>query len=87
MIFKCRNCSATSADIDMVLDSACSCGSAHFQLVSEENPTLPTAITMKEEVRRDLHRWLDLNIDSMDSEAVGNLRVVFECDSDDSLNG
>jgi hypothetical protein len=39
---------------------------------------MPTAMTTKEEIRRDLHRWLDLNIDTMDPDVIGDLRVTFE---------
>jgi hypothetical protein len=36
----------------------------------------------KETIRRDLHRWLDLNLDSMPPELVGNIRVLFEIEKD-----
>jgi predicted nucleic acid-binding Zn-ribbon protein len=78
MLFVCRSCGARSSDIDKVLDGACSCGGTHFQLVSEENPIMATVMNTKEEIRRDLHTWIDLNIDSMDPEMVRNIRVVFE---------
>ncbi len=78
MQFKCRNCGITFDDIDRVLQGSCDCGSTHFKLVSEDRNPLPTTMTTKEEIRRDLHRWIDLNIDSMDPDAVGNIRVVFE---------
>jgi predicted nucleic acid-binding Zn-ribbon protein len=78
MIFQCRNCGKTSGDIDMVLDGACTCGCSHFKLVTENPRDLPHDLSAKEAIRRDLHYWLDLNLDSMDSEAVGDIRVRFE---------
>ena len=80
MLFQCRNCGKTSSDIDMVLDGACDCGCMHFQLLSEEPLDLPPALSTKEEIRRDLHRWIDLNLDSMPPDDVGNLRVFIEFD-------
>jgi predicted nucleic acid-binding Zn-ribbon protein len=85
MLFVCRNCGATTADIDMILDGACECGSTHFKLVSENSPKIPAPMAMKEEIRRNLHTWVDLNIDSMDSSKIGNMRVIFECDQDENL--
>jgi predicted nucleic acid-binding Zn-ribbon protein len=80
MIFQCRNCGKTSDDIDMVLDGSCDCGCTHFKLATENPLDLPEELSIKEAVRRDLHYWLDLNIDSMDSESIGNIRVRFEVD-------
>jgi predicted nucleic acid-binding Zn-ribbon protein len=81
-MFVCRSCGKSSADIDMVLESACSCGCTHFHLVSEDRSEFPPAIDEKETIRRDLHRWLDLNLDSMPPDAVGNIRVLFEIEKD-----
>ena len=78
MIFQCRNCGKTSADIDKVLDGACECGCAHFKLASETPLQLPGNLAQKEAIRRDLHYWLDLNIDSMDPNDMENIRVLFE---------
>ncbi|MFW9968096.1 MAG: hypothetical protein ACFFEA_13155 [Candidatus Thorarchaeota archaeon] len=80
MIFQCRNCGKTSDDIDMVLDGSCACGCSHFKLATENPLDLPKELSTKEAIRRDLHYWLDLNIDSMDSESIGNIRVRFEID-------
>jgi len=82
MIFICRNCGKSSVDIDMVLDGECSCGCSHFQLVSEDRSELPEPLEDKETIRRDLHKWIDLNIDSMPPELVGNIRVLFEIEKD-----
>jgi predicted nucleic acid-binding Zn-ribbon protein len=81
-MFVCRSCGKSSADIDMVLESACSCGCTHFHLVSEDRSEFPPAIDEKETIRRDLHRWLDLNLDSMPPDVVGNIRVLFEIEKD-----
>ena len=78
----CMNCGKTSADIDMVLQGQCSCGCTHFHLVSEDRSELPRPLNEKEEIRRDLHKWIDLNLDSMPPELVGNIRVLFEIDKD-----
>ncbi|MFX0108724.1 MAG: hypothetical protein ACFE7R_10590 [Candidatus Hodarchaeota archaeon] len=78
MLFQCRNCGKTSTDIDMVLDGACECNCTHFKLVSETPLDLPPEIDTKESIRRDLHHWIDLNIDSMDPDQVSNMRVFFE---------
>ncbi|MFW9910114.1 MAG: hypothetical protein ACFFEF_16275 [Candidatus Thorarchaeota archaeon] len=78
MQFVCETCGQTSDDLDRVLDGTCECGGSHFKLVSEKPFTLPTAMTVREEIRRDLHRWLDLNIDSLDSDNIGDIRVTFE---------
>ncbi|NHJ12854.1 MAG: hypothetical protein EAX95_04220 [Candidatus Thorarchaeota archaeon] len=78
MYFQCRNCGKASTDIDQVLDGECECGCTHFRIESEKPVELPPNLEQKELIRRDLHRWLDLNIDSMDSETVGNIRVFFE---------
>jgi predicted nucleic acid-binding Zn-ribbon protein len=78
MIFKCRNCGKTSTDIDMVLDGACSCGSTHFQLVSQDVTDVMENLSPKEELRKQLHRWLDVNIDSMTEEDMQNIRVSLE---------
>ncbi|MEE9540250.1 MAG: hypothetical protein E3J82_01690 [Candidatus Thorarchaeota archaeon] len=80
MIFKCRNCGDTSADIDMVLDGTCHCGCTHFQLSSENVPGVSKEISQKEQIRRDLHLWVDLNLDSMESSDIGSIRVAFECE-------
>jgi predicted nucleic acid-binding Zn-ribbon protein len=85
MQFVCRDCGKASSDIDRVLDGACECGGTHFKLVSEETPMMPSAMSEKEEIRRDLHRWLDLNIDSMNQDDVSNIRVVFECADESKL--
>ncbi|MHA1740548.1 MAG: hypothetical protein DRQ02_12725 [Candidatus Latescibacterota bacterium] len=82
MIFRCRNCGETSSDIDMVLDGACKCGSTRFELVSEDPVATPADISPRERLRRDLHLWVDLNIDSLDLDAINNLRVRFEFDND-----
>ena len=84
MIFVCRSCGESSVDIDMVLEGACGCGCTHFHLVSEDRSELPKALEEKESIRRDLHRWLDLNIDSMSPELVGNISVVFEIGKDNT---
>lgn len=78
MLFVCRSCGIQLNDIDTVLDGTCTCGGTHFKLVSQERPSLPTAVTTKEEIRRDLHRWIDLNIDNMDPDIIGDIRVTFE---------
>ncbi len=80
MIFKCRNCGKTSSDIDMVLDGTCECGCAHFELTSEKPFMTGEAVSPKEALRRDLHLWLDLNIDSIDVESLHNMRVRLEFD-------
>ena len=82
MIFICRSCGKSTADIDLVLEGACSCGCTHFHLVSEDRSELPKALGVKETIRRDLHRWLDLNLDSMSPELVGNISVKFEIERD-----
>ncbi len=82
MMFICRMCGKASADIDMVLEGACSCGCTHFQLVSDDQSELPKELAQKEAIRRDLHKWLDLNLDSMPPELVGNIRVLFEIEKD-----
>ena len=78
MLFICRNCGNASADIDKVLDGSCKCGGNHFKLVSDDSKGKPVAMTPKEEIRRDLHQWIDLNIDSMEPEQIGDIRVRFE---------
>ncbi|MFX1578570.1 MAG: hypothetical protein ACFFBJ_02915 [Promethearchaeota archaeon] len=83
MLFVCRMCGKTSADIDTVLEGACSCGCTHFELVSEDRSEFPKELAEKETIRRDLHQWLDLNLDSMPPELVGNLCVKFEIEKDD----
>ncbi len=82
MMFVCRSCGKSSADIDMVLESACSCGCTHFHLVSEDRSEFPREIDEKDSIMRDLHRWLDLNLDSMPPDVVGNIRVLFEIEKD-----
>jgi hypothetical protein len=47
---------------------------------SESPLDLPKDLSTKEAIRRDLHQWLDLNIDSMDTDSIGNIRVRFEID-------
>ncbi len=84
MIFVCRSCGESSVDIDMVLEGACGCGCTHFHLVSEDRSELPKALEEKESIRRDLHRWLDLNLDSMPPEVVGNISVTFEIGKDNT---
>ena len=86
MIFVCRSCGKSSVDIDMVLEGACECGCAHFHLVSEDRSELPKALDEKEILRRDLHSWLDLNLDSMSPEDVGNISVKFEVGKDNILS-
>ena len=83
MQFVCRTCGKQSSDIDMILDGECSCGGTHFKLISEEAVALPTAMTAKEQLRKDLHNWIDLNIDSLESDTVGDIRVAFELCNDD----
>ncbi|MFW9848693.1 MAG: hypothetical protein ACFFF4_06110 [Candidatus Thorarchaeota archaeon] len=78
MLFVCRACGRESNDIDTVLNGSCTCGGSHFKLVSQNRPHLPTTMTTKEEIRRDLHRWLDLNIDTMDPDMIADIRVTFE---------
>ncbi|MHA2003549.1 MAG: hypothetical protein ACW975_04220 [Candidatus Thorarchaeota archaeon] len=78
MIFQCRNCGKTTGDIDIVLDGACTCGCSHFKLATKNPLDLPPELSAKEAIRRDLHYWLDLNLDSMDPESVGDIRVRFE---------
>ena len=70
----------------MVLDGACGCGCTHFHLVSEDRSELPKALEEKESIRRDLHRWLDLNLDSMSPEVVGNISVTFEIGKDNTTS-
>jgi len=50
--------------------------------VSEDRSEFPKEIDEKESIRRDLHRWLDLNLDSMPPNVVGNIRVLFEIEKD-----
>ena len=83
MLFVCRDCGKKSPDIDMILDGSCNCGGTHFKLVSDDIPDSPAALTIKEELRRDLHRWIDLNIESIEDRAFENVRVSFECPLDD----
>jgi predicted nucleic acid-binding Zn-ribbon protein len=84
MMFVCRSCGESSVDIDMVLEGACNCGCTHFHLISEDRSELPKALEEKESIRRDLHRWLDLNLDSMSPEVVGNISVTFEIGKDNT---
>ena len=86
MMFVCMLCGKTTADIDEVLDGACSCGCTHFHLVSEDRSELPVDLNQKEAIRRDLHRWLDLNLDSMPPEVVGNIRVLFEIEKENTTS-
>jgi len=85
MIFVCRSCGKTSVDIDMVLEGACECGCTHFHLTSEKRSELPKPLEEKESIRRDLHSWLDLNLDSMPPERLGNISVIFEIGKDDPI--
>jgi predicted nucleic acid-binding Zn-ribbon protein len=78
VIFRCRNCGETTADIDAVLDGSCACGCTSFQLVSENAAIFRDELSAKEAIRRDLHMWVDLNIDSANPEDLTNLRVRFE---------
>ncbi len=78
MLFRCRDCGRTSPDIDLVLNGTCPCGSTKFHLISEDKKPLISEATEKETLRRDLHRWLDLNIDSVELKDLPNLRVTFE---------
>jgi predicted nucleic acid-binding Zn-ribbon protein len=78
MLFVCRTCGRESNEIDTVLDGTCTCGGTHFKLVSQDRPQMPTTMTLKEEIRRDLHRWVDLNIDTVDPEVMSDIRVTFE---------
>lgn len=80
LYFKCRVCGKTSTDIDAILDGECECGSTHFQLCSEKEPTLPPDLAKKEQIRTDLHQWIDLNLDSIDLDSVDNFRIRFEFD-------
>ncbi|UCE11155.1 MAG: hypothetical protein JSW61_04240 [Candidatus Thorarchaeota archaeon] len=81
MLFKCRNCGETSDDIDTVLNGSCKCGCSHFKLVSNDDKwSLPGEITTKEKIRRDLHKWIDLNIDTMSTEEVSSIRVSVSFD-------
>jgi predicted nucleic acid-binding Zn-ribbon protein len=80
MIFQCRNCGKTTGDIDIVLDGACTCGCSHFKMARERPLDLPPELAKKEAIRRDLHYWLDLNLDTMDPESIDNIRVRFEID-------
>ncbi|MBD3407650.1 MAG: hypothetical protein GF411_16150 [Candidatus Lokiarchaeota archaeon] len=78
MIFKCRNCGNTSADIDMVLDGACPCGCTSFQLVEQEPIGMTSGLPTKEMIRQDLHNWIDVNLDALTPDQVYNIRVRFE---------
>ncbi len=80
MIFRCRNCGATSSDIDMVLEGTCKCGGTRFELVTEDLVGQVAGLSPKERLRHDLHLWVDLNIDSLDVDRINNLRVRFEFD-------
>ena len=80
MFFQCRSCGKVSEDIDQVLEGTCDCGCTHFKLLSEQPLQLPTELEMKETIRQDLHRWIDLNLDSMSPEQISNIRVSFESD-------
>ncbi len=80
MLFKCMNCGETSPDIDMVLNSSCTCGASRFHLVSHDEKPESSELTTKEQIRRDLHRWIDLNLESVSPEEITNLRVSFDFD-------
>lgn len=80
MKFKCMTCGKTSPDIDMVLNGSCSCGGTRFHLISQEKTSSTQNLSEKEQIRRDLHRWLDINIDSIEPTELCNLRVSFELD-------
>lgn len=78
MMFRCRQCGRTLHDIDTVLGGACSCGSTRFILVPESSITSGTpSLDLREQIRLDLHRWLDLNIDAIDTDDLTDLRVSF----------
>lgn len=83
MLFVCRDCGNKSPDIDMILDGSCNCGGTHFKMVSDDSSESPPVLSTKEELRRNLHQWLDLNIDSIEDRAMENVRVSFECPLDD----
>ncbi len=78
MLFQCRDCGETSPDLDMVLNRACKCGSTRFHLISQDTKPLVTEVSEKEQLRRELHRWLDLNLDSVEAKDLPNLRLSFE---------
>jgi predicted nucleic acid-binding Zn-ribbon protein len=81
MLCKCRNCGITSDDIDTVLNGSCKCGCSHFKLVSTDDKwNLPGELTTKEKIRRDLHEWIDLNVDSLSPEEVASIRVSVHVD-------
>jgi len=84
MIFRCRQCGETSSDIDMVLEGVCKCGGTRFELVSEDTFASAVDLSPKERLRRDLHLWVDLNVDSLDISRLDNLRVRFEFDDPSS---
>ncbi len=77
MIFRCRNCGSTTTDMDTIIDGTCDCGSTRFQIVTPaERPD--KSLSLREVIRRDLHMWIDLNLDSMTNEQLTTLRVRFE---------
>jgi predicted nucleic acid-binding Zn-ribbon protein len=78
MLFKCIQCGRVSADIDKVLDGACECGSRRFQLKSEDALPPAAPLSEAESIRRDLHTWLDINLDSISPEDLSRLRVVLD---------
>jgi predicted nucleic acid-binding Zn-ribbon protein len=80
LFFKCRACGKISTDIDAILEGECECGSNNFQLCSEKGPSLPPNLAKKEQIRRDLHQWIDLNIDAMDPDFIGDFRIRLEFD-------
>ncbi len=80
MLFQCRQCRKTSADIDQVLEGSCDCGCSAFRLVSEEDLNSSPEVSTRESLRRDLHRWIDLNVDTLSTELLENISVTFHCD-------
>ena len=78
MLFQCRDCGQTSPDLDMVLNGACKCGGTRFHLISQEKKQESPELSEKDQLRNELHRWLDLNLDSVELKDLPNLRVSFE---------
>ncbi len=77
MIFECRQCGKTTADIDKVLDGTCECGCSSFRLVSNDAMSLDPKFSIKERVRRDLYDWIDINLETMTPEELDDLSVSF----------
>jgi predicted nucleic acid-binding Zn-ribbon protein len=78
MLFKCRDCGKASPDLDMVLNRTCECGGTRFHLISQDAKTIKPVVSDKEQLRTELHRWLDLNMDSIEMKDLPNIRVSFE---------